>query len=151
DFLGALIILDTVIEAVVTAVNAFCNQLELLHVGKFVKAIQFPKLTRDTKAHFFGGSNGWVIHQIETEKSAILGVVGASGKLNWPASFEALAIAGLDVTQIFTTFISRSGSNLFHVAKLGRLMGQLCQESGLAQVGSNFKFRHRLLDEGQVI
>ena len=150
-FLGAFVILDTVVEAVVTTVDALRNQFELLLVGQFVKAVQFPKLTRNPKTHFFGGSYGRVIHQIETEEPTILRVVGASGKLNWPASFVALAIAGLRVAKIFTTFISGAGSNLLHVTKLGRLMGQLRRESALAQVGSNFKFRHRLLDKGQVI
>src|SRR6185503_14703773 len=112
DFLGAFVILNAVVEAVVTAVNALGDRLELLLVGKLVKPIQFPKLTGDAKPYFFGGSYDRIIHQIETEKVAILRIVRASGKLNGPSSFVALAIARLRVTQIFTAFISGTGSYL---------------------------------------
>src|SRR6185437_9854582 len=56
DFLGAFIILNAVIEAVVTAVNALGDRLELLLVGKLVKAVQFPKLTCDAEPYLFSGS-----------------------------------------------------------------------------------------------
>src|SRR6185503_7292398 len=110
----------------------------------------FRKLTSNAKAYFLCACQRWVTNQVEAEQVAILNVVGTSGELNWPATLEAPAVAGLRVAKIFTTFVGGAGSDLFHVTKFRRLVGQLCQESGLTQVGINFKLYHRLLYEGQV-
>ena len=151
DCFGALVILDAVVEAVIPTIDPFGNRLELLLVCQFVETIQLPKLTGNAKAYFPRGSYRRVVNQIEAEQLTILRVVGPSGQLNWSAAFVAFAISRLRIAKVSPAFVCSAGSNLFHVTQFGRFMGQLRQESRLAEVRANVKLLHGLLNKGKII
>src|SRR5262249_48960370 len=125
-----LVVLLAALEAVVAAVDPSGDLPEVALVGQFVEAVRLPEPAGDPEAHFRLRRLLRVLLPPRAGRVAGRAVVGTAGELDRAAALVALAVAGLGVAQVLAPLVGFARSDLFHVAQLPALVGELGQERG---------------------
>src|SRR5471032_2123319 len=136
-------------QAIQAAIDAARDSFLVARISQGVQAARLPEPASRTAGvegllQQFGPGQ-----QIEAQRHAAGGIVGAPRYLQQAASLEAHAIAGNHVAQIGPPFVGYATGQFAHIAQLAGFMPHLRQERRLAQRRVDAEFRHRSIQGRQ--
>ena len=115
-------------ETIVPAVDRLGDCSDVVFVGAVVDVSCFPE-PRGALERILGLLEEFrVADEVDVECLATLLVVGSAGDLDGSASFEAHAVAGLCVAEVFATFVCRARSELLEPLQTAGLVADLREE-----------------------